>query len=159
MKAPLTGRHVLFAVIGFFAIIIAANIWFVAAAVGSFRGEDEQRPYLQGIAYNATLARRAEQARRGWRATIAAERLNGGIVRVTVVISGADGAPRTGAQLTGELRHPMDEHRDRPLRLTEIAAGRHQAQLSGVPGGTWDVVVTAAPGTVPFEGSRRLWLR
>lgn len=159
MKGPLTGRHVLACVVAFFLFIIAANVWFVSAAMRSFRGEDEQKPYLQGIAYNTTLAHRAEQAHKGWHATIAAERLRQGRVRVTVAIARPDGAPQAGEKLTGELRHPMDEHRDRPLRLMETAAGRYQAELSGVTAGTWDVVVTAAPGQIPFEASRRLWLR
>ncbi len=159
MTKPLTGRHVLFCVIGFFAIILAANVWFITESVRTFRGEDEQKPYLQGVEFNRTLARRAAQRRLGWHATIAAERLAGDRVRITVAIADPSGAPQSGEILSGELRHPMDEHRDHRLRLTETAAGRYQTEVSGVGTGAWDVMVTAESGPIPFEAGRRLWLR
>jgi nitrogen fixation protein FixH len=159
MTKPLTGRHVLICLVGFFAFIIAVNAWFITESVRTFRGEDEQKPYLQGVAYNRTLARRAEQQRLGWHATIAADRLQRDRVRIVVAIARADGAPQSGERLNGELRHPMDENRDKPLRLKETAAGRYEGEVAGIPAGTWDVVVTAVPGQTPFEASRRLWLR
>ena len=78
MNRTLTGRGVLFWLALFFGVVILTNAIFVTAAVKTFRGEDEQKPYLQGIAYNQTLARRAEQVELGWRAVIAAERSGDG---------------------------------------------------------------------------------
>ncbi len=114
MKRTLTGRGVLLWLALFFGVVILTDMIFVTVAVKTFRGEDEEKPYLQGIAYNQTLARRAEQARLGWHAVIAAERMGdrGAVVDLDVV--DATGAPKAGLILTGELRHPSDEHRDRP---------------------------------------------
>jgi nitrogen fixation protein FixH len=159
MTRPLTGWGVLAWLGGFFALVFAANLAFVIMSVKTFSGEDEQKPYLQGVEFNQTLARRAEQKRLDWRATISAGRAASGAVRIDVALRRPDGAPQTGLRLGGELRHPMDENRDRPLKLKEVAAGLYRAELSGVGAGKWDVVVATGHDQVPFETSRRLWLR
>lgn len=157
MKNTLTGRGVLLWLFLFFGVVIVTNAVFVTVAVKTFRGEDEAKPYLQGIAYNQTLARRAEQAQLGWRAVIAAERSGdkGAVVDLDVV--DADGAPKTGLVLTGELRHPSDENRDRPIRFLELSPGHYRSEVENVRPGDWDVIARTEEGT-PFEASRRLWV-
>ncbi len=76
----------------------------------TFRGEDEQKPYLQGVEFNQTLARRAEQTALGWKATITATRLVRGDVRIEITIRDRGGKPVAELGLTGELRHPADEN-------------------------------------------------
>ena len=49
MTPKLTGRGVLLLVAGFFGVIIATNVIFITAALRTFRGEDEAKPYLQGV--------------------------------------------------------------------------------------------------------------
>jgi nitrogen fixation protein FixH len=154
---PLTGRRVLVWLGGFFGLIVATNAIFITEAVKTFRGEDEQKPYLQGVQYNNTLAHRAEQARLGWRASIDAHRLPAGQVEIQVELRHRDGSPETGARLAGELRHPADENRDRALQFSEIASGIYQATVQAAPG-NWDVLVSNAQGA-PFQATRRLWLR
>ncbi|HEY1878254.1 MAG TPA: FixH family protein, partial [Rhizomicrobium sp.] len=66
MTGRLTGRGVLIWLFGFFAVIFAMNIYFIMVSSRTFRGEDEQKPYLQGVEFNQTLARRAEQESLGW---------------------------------------------------------------------------------------------
>lgn len=155
MTGKLTGRGVLLWLLAFFGVVMGVNAWFVTVSATTFRGEDEQKPYLQGVEYNDTLARRAEQKKLGWQATIAADRLAQGLVRVTVHV---EGRGTQDLALTGELRHPADENRDRPLKFTRAGEGLYQADLKGVPSGLWDVFVQAGHGQ-PFEADRRLWLR
>jgi len=158
-RKELTGRDVLFWLVLSFTLVIAINVYFIVLSVETFRGEDEQKPYLQGVEYNETLARRAEQKKLGWTATIGADRLPAGNVRIAVTLTRPDGTPETSARLTGELRHPADETRDRALRLREVGAGEYVAELSGVAAGNWDVIVTTPSSqTLPFEASRRLWV-
>jgi len=154
---PLTGHGVLFWLGGFFGIIIATNAIFITEAVKTFRGEDEQKPYLQGVEYNQTLAHRAEQEKLGWHASIDAHRSPEGKVEILVALSHRDGSPETGALLGGELRHPADENRDRALRFSQISSGLYQATVEAAPG-NWDVLVSNAQGA-PFRATRRLWLR
>ncbi len=157
MNKILTGRGVLFWLVGFFAVIFATNAIFITAAVKTFRGEDEEKPYLQGVAYNQTLEHRAEQAKLGWQASIAARRGASGKVNIIVTLHRRDGVPQTRLAMTGELRHPADENRDRALRLSEISAGIYQAELAGITPGNWDVLVSNNGGD-PFQASRRLWV-
>jgi nitrogen fixation protein FixH len=158
MRGQLTGGRVLLLLIAFFGVIFAVNGVFIAEAVGTFRGEDQQDPYLQGIDYNRTLARRAMQAKLGWRAMIDGQRDLRGLVTLTVNLHRPDGSPVEGLQLTGILRHPVDQNRDRALVFAELAPGRYETRLVHVTAGVWDAVVHAKNG-VPFEADRRLWMR
>ena len=158
MNHTLSGRGVFVWLLGFFGVIIAVNVWFIVASVRTFSGEDEQNPYLQGIKYNQTLARRAEQKALNWHSMIAASRLAGGAVRISLNLRRSNNGPESGMALRGELRHPMDEGRDRALRFKETSRGIYQADLAGVSRGLWDVVVWSAAGQPPFEATRRLWV-
>jgi nitrogen fixation protein FixH len=157
MTRTLTGRDVLFWLVVIFGLVIAVNTAFIVISVRTYRGEDEQKPYLQGVEYNHTLAERAKQAELGWRATIGASRLQNGKARIAISLVQSDGRPETHAALSGELRHPADESRDLPLGLHEAGAGRYEGDVSGVASGAWDVIIRAS-GPQPFEASRRLWV-
>lgn len=157
MMRPLTGRGVLLWLGAFFGLIFATNAIFITAAVKTFRGEDEQLPYLQGVQYNRTLAHRARQAALGWQAIVDGQRLPDGETRIRVSLRGRDGAVQSGVRLAGELRHPADENRDQVLKFSEVTPGLFEARVKAAAG-NWDVVV-ANQGDVPFEARRRLWLR
>jgi len=156
MTRALTGRDVLLSLIAIFGLIFAVNTAFIVISVRTYRGEDEQKPYLQGVEYNHTLAERAKQSDLGWKASIGASRLANGKARIAVSLIQSDGKPMTHAVLVGELRHPADEHRDVPLTLHETGAGEYQADID-VARGAWDVIVRET-GSQPFEASRRLWV-
>jgi nitrogen fixation protein FixH len=158
MNKTLTGRGVLLWLAAFFGIIIATNAYYITIAVKSFSGEDEQKPYLQGVEYNDTLSRRAEQRKLGWHATMEASRLPSGKVRIAVHLVQANGTPEAQPRLTGELRHPSNEYRDRRLDLKQTAAGLYQADLANVSPGSWDVLVSSGAEDAPFEAVRRVWV-
>ncbi|OYX30600.1 MAG: hypothetical protein B7Y99_11525 [Caulobacterales bacterium 32-69-10] len=151
----LTGRHVLFAVVGFFAVIIAVDGLFMALAIRSFPGQVSQTPFEDGLAYNRTLARREAQARLGYGA-VAEERP--GAVAVRMTRSG--GAPLTGARLSGSLSRPATEAGRRAVTFREAAPGEYVAKAKGLTG-AWDLALAAhdAEGRL-FEAERRLmWPR
>jgi nitrogen fixation protein FixH len=158
MKGQLTGGRVLLLLVAFFGVVIAVNVAFIVEAVGTFRGEDQQDPYLQGIDYNRTIARRELQAKLGWRATIDGERDAEGVATLTVTLHRPDGTPINGLKLGGILRHPVDQHRDRVLVFAEAAPGRYETRVAHVTAGAWDAIVRAKTGA-PFEADRRLWMR
>ena len=137
--------------------VIATNAWFIFLSVKSFRGEDEQRPYLQGVSYNQTLARRAEQKAQHWHAEISVAAGGADIVRLRLKVARPDGAPVENLQLQGELRHPADEYRDRILALRAVAPGIYEAKIVGAGKGWRDALIRTDAGT-PFEMERRLWL-
>ena len=158
MTGTLTGRGVLIWLIGFFGLIFATNAFFITLSFKTFRGEDEQKPYLQGIEYNDTLARRAEQARLGWHAAASAQRQASGHVSVDVQLRDRLGRPVIGVPLTVELRHPADENRDRQLTLRMTDQGRYEANAGALSAGYWDLVVLSKSAQTPFEATRRLWI-
>jgi nitrogen fixation protein FixH len=158
MNARLTGRGVLLWLTGFFVVVIAVNVYFIVLAATTFRGEDEQKPYLQGVEFNQTLRLRAKQEKLGWHAFIDAARLASGAVRISVEVESAQGKAQSGLPLHGELRHPADENRDRAFDFAEIRPGRYEAEVPPITAGEWDVMVSAGETNQPFETSRRLWV-
>jgi len=151
----LTGRGVLIWLVGFFAVVIAANTWFVTLSIASFHGEDRVRPFQQGLGYNTTLQARARQREEGWLAVIELTAQAPRRLRVTVVRR--DGVPVSDLNLVGTLRHPTDTFRDNPLSLTPTAPGIYETSIGTAQKG-WRDVVIRAEGDFPFEAERRLWL-
>jgi nitrogen fixation protein FixH len=159
MSGKFSGRSVLAILVTFFGVIIAVNVVFTVEAINTFRGEDEQRPYLQGIEFNHTLQRRAEQAGLGWSATLSARREASGRVRVQVGVRDRHGQPLEHLKLITELRHPADSARDRKVVLTEMGNGTYEGSVAGINPGSWDVLIQlASPKNVAFEAGRRVWL-
>jgi nitrogen fixation protein FixH len=158
MIRPLTGRGVLAWLLVFFGFIVAVNVTFIVMSVDTFRGEDEQKPYLQGIEYNRTLARRAEQSRLGWTADVSATRQSNGHVRIALALKDRAGAPEAGARLSAELRHPADENRDEALNLVAVGGGRYEADAGPVSAGMWDLMLGSTDAKLPFESTTRLWV-
>lgn len=160
MTRPWNGYHVLASLILFFGVVFAVNGLFIFKAVTTFRGEDEPKSYLQGIAYNDTLERHALQARLGWKATIVALRSGSADARVVVWLADHAGAPIENMSLTALLKHPSDAEKDREISLHPVSGGVYEGTANGVAAGAWDLVVAAhdAPKT-PFEADRRVWLR
>ena len=153
-----SGRFVLLCLGVFFTAIIAVNVLFIVLSVKTFSGEDESQPYLQGVAYNKTLAQRRAQAELGWHANLSAARLKDGAVRVTLSIADAKGIPQGPGAMAGRLRHPADEERDRDLRFRVAGPGLFVADLKGVAAGYWDVVTHSAGSQIPFDAERRVWV-
>jgi nitrogen fixation protein FixH len=156
MSRTLTGRGVALWLGGFFGVVIAANAWFVTLSLQSFHGEDRQRPYQQGLNYNATLAARARQQSEGWHATLSLD-TSASPARLRLAVMKPDGAPVEGLELAGALRHPADTYRDLPIRLAPIGPGLYEAVIPAAVHGRRSAVIRAASG-IPFETERRIWL-
>jgi nitrogen fixation protein FixH len=140
--------------LAFFATIVAVNIAFAIVAVRSFPGEDVRRSYLQGLAYNDTLAQRREQAQLGWRAVASFARAPDGAAAVQVDLRTREGAPIEDATLTGELRRAATARFDRELVFRSLGEGRYEARLSELPTGRWILRASAAEDshrTLDFE--------
>jgi len=144
----LTGRHVLLSVIVFFAVLFIVNGAFIYAAVTSFRGEDVERSYRQGLDYNQTLKARRAQAELGWEAMVNVQ--TSGITvsgtpvqKLFVRITDSQGRALSNVNITGRLRHPVDTDLDFPLSFNsgdpavssfEIGSGRWTFEAEVVRG-------------------------
>jgi nitrogen fixation protein FixH len=147
----ITGRHVLFGVIGFFAVVIGVDALFMTLAIRTYPGQVSATPFEDGLAYNRTLAAREAQARLGYRAAMVAEPA-GPLIRLTT----RDGAPLRGATLAGALSRPATEAGRRLVAFEETAPGHYRARAAGLSG-AWDLVVTGhdAQGN-PYHADERL---
>ena len=95
---PIRGIHVFWWIASFFALVIAADTYFVVRAVGTFPGEQVKNSYVLGLDYNHQLARREAQLKLGWTAEAG---LVGGEDPMLLVRCNSDAGPLTG--LTGHV--------------------------------------------------------
>lgn len=156
----LKGWHVLAMLVGFFAVTIGVNAYFIYAAISSAPGEDQRKSYLQGLRYNDVLAARAAQAKTGWQAAYSARRGDAGEALLVVKVSDRDGAAVNGLALKGRLRHPTKVAEDVPVTLSGDAAGHYRAAVKDVARGSWTLVLDAEDrnGQAPFHMEAQLWL-
>jgi len=160
MAREWTGRHILIALLLTFGVVLGVNGYFIVVAERTYPGEDVHHPYLQGLEYNQVLKDRARQAALGWKATIGGTLAAGGNATITVTLADKNGQPVSAEALKGELRHPMDEERDRAIAFHAQGNGTYVGHVPHVRAGRWDVVVTRkTQKEAPFEAVRRIWLR
>ncbi len=147
---PITGWHVLIAVVAFFAVVIGVDTLFVIKAYGTFSGEVASNPYEAGLAFNKTLALRQREAALGWTATVLK------VDDDTVVIRLVDraGAPLDRLSLTGVLERPATETGRQVLDFKPLGDGRYQARAR--LDGAWDLRATARNSRDQFELETRL---
>lgn len=159
METRLTGKHVLFILLGFFAVISAVNSVFIYKAISTGPGEEKGASYEAGLRYNATLAEQRAQAALGWRHESAVRQGS----RLRVSIKSADGAAVAGLALAGYLGRPAEGGDDRALAFKEVDAGVYEADLKGAGAGKWVLAFSAEkarPGSDPaiYRVKERLWL-
>ena len=148
----LTGRHILLSVIAFFAVLFIVNGAFIYAAVTSFRGEDVERSYRQGLDYNQTLDDRREQADLGWKVTVNVNSIDttsidGLAKKISLRITDAQGRALSNLTVTGRLRHPVDTNRDVPL---SFKSGDPIVSTFSVGAGRWTLEGEAVRGDNRF---------
>jgi nitrogen fixation protein FixH len=142
----LSGRTVLFSLIGFFAVVIGVNVTMMTLAISTMPGTEVESPYLAGIKYNAEIASAHAQEARGWHLTSHVDRAGDGRAVVTIEARDRNGAPLTGLALAVKLARPTDQRADRAFLVGERTAGRYSGEASDVAAGIWDLEVEADRG-------------
>jgi nitrogen fixation protein FixH len=145
-SGPLTGRMVLLSLLGFFGVVIGANVALTALAISTMPGTEVENPYLAGIKYNDEIAAAREQAGRGWKMTSRVRRDAGGRAAVAVEARDPTGAPLTGLAVTVRLARPTDQRADRGIVLTEHGGGSYSGEAGDVVAGVWDLEIEADRG-------------
>jgi nitrogen fixation protein FixH len=142
----LSGRTVLFSLVGFFAVVIGVNVTMMTLAISTMPGTEVESPYLAGIKYNAEIASARAQEARGWRMTSHVDRTGEGRAVVTLEARDRNGAPLTGLALSVRLARPTDQRADRGVTLAERSPGRYSGEANDVAAGVWDLEVEADRG-------------
>ncbi len=160
-RAPfrLSGRFVLFAMIGFFVVVAGVNAVMMTIAIRTMPGVDVKSAYETSQRFNQEIARMRAQAERGWHVD-ADLRRDGGAEVVAVTFSDKSGQPVAGLSVDVRLEHPARRGSDRQLELPEVAPGRYLARLADLPSGAWTVALTARrDGAAIFDTRSRVILK
>lgn len=150
---PVTGKIVLGAMLGFFAVVLSVNGLFVFLALDTWTGTTSRHAYVEGLAYNDRLAAARRQEALGWHLDVETVAGPDEGDRVPIVLRAhlrdARGAGIDGARLTGELRHSMAEALDTSLDFGDVGGGRYEAAVTLPRRGRWELRLEAeaADGT------------
>jgi len=134
----LTGRSVLFMLIGFFAVVGAVNVYFVFMALDTWPGLVSQQYYKDGLAYNHVLDDAAKQDKLGWHTAL---KLAPGAIgesrELAIVYQKNDGSPVTGLDVKVTMQRPIGVKDTTKLPLREVAPGRYVTQFTPILAGRW----------------------
>lgn len=147
---PITGWHVLIAVVLFFGVVIGVDTLFIVKAYGTFSGQVASNPYEAGLAFNKTLAQRRREAVLGWTAAVEIPTSDAVVVRVV----DKAGAPLDHLSLTGVLERPATETGRQSLDFKPLGDGRYRAKAR--LDGAWDLRAAARDSRNLFEFETRL---
>ena len=149
----ITGRHVLFAVVAFFAVVIGLDTLFTVWAVQTFPGEVSPRAYEDGLAYNRILAERRAESALGWRTRVTQGSAPG---HVTARFVDAAGRPIEGLTVKAAFTRPATQSGSRTAMLTAAPADQY-AGGPALADGAWDLTLTASDAQGrEFQARRRL---
>lgn len=156
--ARLDGRHVLVAVVAFFAAVLAVNAAMIYAALSTYSGVTAAEPYRKGLHYNERVRASERQAQLNWQDVVTIDRDG----QVSLSITAADGRPIPNLSVELSLARPSTNRQDKTLRLLAQAGGGYGAAMTPLEPGTWIVGVEARATAVEsepiFRSRRRLWL-
>jgi len=154
----LTGKHVLFCLLGFFGVVFAVNAVLVKAATSTFGGVETTSSYKAGLMFEQDVARAEQQDALHWHVD---GKLKGDAGEVMLDISARDakGAPLTGLTGQARLAHPADERLDRLIVLNRTAAGQFHGE-GLAQSGQWELIVDLYRDEVRvFRSRSRVTLR
>lgn len=140
----ITGRMVLFVLIGFFGFVMLVNVVMVHAAITTFGGVDTPSSYQAGLAFRAEEREAAEQAARAWDVTARISPTASG-ASISILVQDHEGRPVTGADVAARLTHPIDERRDIALAVSELGSGAYAGRGPSEPG-RWTLDIEISKG-------------
>jgi nitrogen fixation protein FixH len=156
------GRHVLLALIGFFAVVFAVNGVMIYKAESTFGGLDTDDAYRKGLAYNERVAAAAAQAKLGWQDKLAYAPET---KRLRVSLADSAGEAVSDLTVTAQVQRPATNRYDREIVLKQTDPGVYEADASGLDAGWWTVDLSARRGAADqkdaalYESRRRLWIK
>ena len=135
----LTGRAVLFWLIGFFGLVFAVNAVMVKAATSTFGGVETQSSYKAGLMFEQEVAKAERQDARHWQVDGKLARDRAGEAVLDITARDEKGAPLTGLKAVARLAHPADERLDHVIELTRTGAGAFHGQAQA-QAGQWELL-------------------
>ncbi|MHA7773960.1 FixH family protein [Roseibium sp. M-1] len=162
MKDPkaITGRTVLAWLLGFFAVVFAANAVFIYLALGSFPGVVVESSYEAGQAYNSEIAAAKVQAELNWQVSTDFVRTADEGGKLIVTATDAGGTPLFGVTLRALLRNPVHDGTDVEVAFAADGGGRYVGNVETVADGNWTLILEIEQdGTRKFRSENRIFLK
>ena len=97
----LTGKHVLFCLLGFFGVVFAVNGVLVKAAISTFGGVETSSSYKAGLMFEQEVARAGQQDELHWQVVGKLARDKAGEAVLDISARDAKGVPLTGHNRAG----------------------------------------------------------
>lgn len=136
----ITGRTVLFSLIGFFAVVMGVNAVLVKAATSTFGGVEVSSSYKAGLMFKDEVAQANRQEGRHW--LVAGKLTRDGAGEAVLDVTAKDGAgvPLSGLRVVARLAHPADERQDRVITLDRIGSGEFRGTAQA-QSGQWELLL------------------
>lgn len=135
----LTGRAVLFWLLGFFGLVFAVNGVLVKAATSTFAGLETSSSYKAGLLFKQELDSAERQAALHWR--VDGKLVDkGGQAILDLSVRDATGVAVTGLTAQARLAHPATDRLDHIVPLGRIGAGTFHGAVAAAPG-QWELIV------------------
>lgn len=138
---PLTGRAVLISLLGFFAVVIAANLVMAKFAIDTLPGTEVDSAYGASLAYEGEIAAARDQNGRNWKVDAHVERHADGAAMLQLEAHDNSGAPMPGLKFSGRFERPTDRRADRAMTLAEVGGGIYRGSTVALAPGQWDLVL------------------
>jgi nitrogen fixation protein FixH len=136
----LTGRHVLFWLLGFFGLVFVVNGVMIRAATSTFGGVETQSSYKAGRLFEREIEQAERQQALGWHVDGSLVRDRAGQAVLDITVRDAQGGPVGGLSADATLAHPADARLDRVIPLSATGVGRFHGENGASPG-QWELVV------------------
>lgn len=136
----LSGRHVLWMMLGFFGVIAAVNAVMMTLAIRTMPGLGVRNSYEASQNFNAGLGMIAAQDQRGWHVEISTTGIQSGEA-LRVMIRDASGLAIHGLDGEARFERPTDKRKDQAFPLREKGAGIYEADIPALETGQWDLAV------------------
>jgi nitrogen fixation protein FixH len=149
---PLTGRKVLFMLVGFFAVVFGVNFLMMKLAIDTLPGTEVDSAYSASLAYEKEITAAHDQSARDWKVDAHIARGADGGATLQVEARDASGKPMSGLKFQGRFERPTDRRADQPVELAEMGIGIYRGSAPLIASGQWDLVLEAV------SAGRRMFL-
>ena len=138
---PLTGRMVLFLLLGFFGVVIGVNMVMMRLAIQTLPGTEVDSAYSASLAYEKEIAAAHDQNVRNWHVDARVERAPDGGTTLWVEARDNSGRPLSGLKFQGRFERPTDRRADQAVMLAETGIGIYSGSAAPIAPGQWDLVL------------------
>lgn len=146
-KLRFTGWHFLISIVGFFGVVITANVTMAYFAINTFSGLETDDAYRKGRDYNQTLEAAKLQEALGWQEKLTLVKNGSGINAahyITLTLAGAEA--ETGLAATLLIRRPATDANDQMINLVETTPGTFVGVIKLLDEGRWKRSLVIAKG-------------